>query len=62
MQNLMGVCRALGLDLRIPGRGPVIVLLDSHAAIDRLRHRGPGPGQGLVLRAHEAAKALEIRG
>jgi hypothetical protein len=57
----MGVCRALDLAIRIKGRGPVTVLLDSRAAIDRLRHRGIGSGQGLVLRTHEAAKALETR-
>ncbi|KKA18987.1 hypothetical protein T310_7057, partial [Rasamsonia emersonii CBS 393.64] len=40
------------------GRGPVIVLLDSRTAIDRLQHWGIGSGQSLVLQAYEAAKAL----
>ncbi|KKA18035.1 hypothetical protein T310_8023, partial [Rasamsonia emersonii CBS 393.64] len=37
-------------------------LLDSQAAIDRLRHQGISPGQGLAIRAHRAAQALEARG
>jgi hypothetical protein len=38
------------------------VLLDSQAAISRLQHQGVGPGQGLAIRAHRAAQALEAQG
>lgn len=58
----MGVCRALELAIRIRGRGPVMVLLDSCAAIGRLQHQEIGSGQGLALQAHVAAKALKAQG
>ncbi len=56
--ELTGACRALELARRIRGRGPVTVLIDSQAAINRLRHLGPGPGQYLAIQAHRAAEAL----
>ena len=60
--ELIGACEALELALKIRDRGPVTVLLDSQAAISRLRHQGVGPGQGLAIRAHRAAQALGAQG
>jgi hypothetical protein len=59
--EVVGACRALELAQRIRGRGPVTVLLDSTAAIDRLRHLGTGPGQTIAMQAHEAAQNLQTR-
>jgi hypothetical protein len=42
--------------------GPITVLLDSQAAIARLRHIEAGPRQELALRAHSIARALQERG
>ena len=42
--------------------GLVTVLLDSQAAISRLRHLEPGPGQALAARAHQAAQNLQAQG
>jgi ribonuclease HI len=60
--ELIGACEALELALKIRDRGPVMVLLDSQAAISRIRHQGAGPGQGLAIRAHRAAYALGAQG
>ena len=40
---------------------PVTILLDSQAAIARLRHTQPGPGQALVIQAHAITKRLHAR-
>ena len=48
--------------LRLEEQGPVTVLLDSQAAISRLQHLEPGPGQALAMRAHQAAKGLQAQG
>ena len=58
----IGACRALELALGDRAGGPVTVLLDSTAAIKRLRHREPGPGQHLAIKAHRATQALETQG
>lgn len=47
---------------RIRGWGPVTVLLDSRAAIDRLQNLEIGPRQALAMQAHEAAWNLQVRG
>ncbi|KAL2012180.1 hypothetical protein VTN00DRAFT_4898 [Thermoascus crustaceus] len=47
--ELIGACTALELALRLCGQGPVTILLDSQAAIARLQHRQPAPGQGLAI-------------
>jgi ribonuclease HI len=60
--ELIGACEALELALRSKDQGPVTVLLDSQAAISRLRHQGVGPGQGLAIRAYRASQALEAQG
>ena len=60
--ELIGACEALELAVRSRDQGPVTVLLDSQAAISRLRHQGVGPGQGLAIRAYRAAQALEAHG
>ena len=60
--ELIGACEALEIALKDGGMGPVTVLLDSQAAISRLRHQRAGPGQGLAVRAHRAARALEVQG
>jgi len=41
---------------------PVTILLDSQAAIARLRHTQPGPGQALAIQAHAIAKRLHTQG
>jgi hypothetical protein len=48
---------ALETALRIGGQGSVTVLLDSQAAIARLQHIEPGPGQALALQIHKAAQS-----
>jgi ribonuclease HI len=60
--ELVGACEALEIAMEDRGREPVTVLLDSQAAISRLRHQRVGPGQSLAIRAHRAAQALEARG
>ncbi|KAJ5453717.1 uncharacterized protein N7458_004673 [Penicillium daleae] len=60
--ELVGAVQALQAALRMDGSGPITVLLDSQAAIARLRHTQAGPGQGLTLRAHAVARALQERG
>jgi hypothetical protein len=56
----VGACRALELTQNDSGEGPVIVLLDSLAAIKRLQLRKASPGQSLAIRAHRAAQALRV--
>jgi ribonuclease HI len=58
----MGVVQGLQVALKMDGSGPVTVLLDSQAAIARLRHTQAGPGQELTIRAHAVARALQERG
>jgi hypothetical protein len=58
--ELMGVVKALEMAARAGGLGPITVLLDSQAAIARLRHLQPGPGQVMAVRAHR--EALELQG
>jgi ribonuclease HI len=42
--------------------GPIRVFLDAQAAISRLQHARPGPGQALALRAHDLARELQATG
>jgi ribonuclease HI len=58
--EIYGAYAALEIVLRIGGQGPVTVLLDSQAAIARLQHIEPGPGQALALRIHKAAQSLHM--
>jgi ribonuclease HI len=60
--ELEGACTALEIALKGRDEGPVTILLDSLAAIKRLQVQKMSPGQGLVVRAHRAAQALEDRG
>ena len=59
--ELQGVCRALELAQAMGENRQVTVFVDSQAAISRLQHTEPGPGQALALRAHRAAKRLRER-
>jgi len=56
--ELLGVVRALQLAEKVGDQRPVTILLDSQAAIARLRHTQPGPGQALVIQAHAIGKRL----
>ena len=60
--ELLGVVRALQLAEKVGDQRPVTILLDSQAAIARMRHTQPGPGQALVIQAHAIAKRLHARG
>ncbi|ODM18159.1 hypothetical protein SI65_06030 [Aspergillus cristatus] len=60
--ELLGVVRALQLAEKVGDQSPVTILLDSQAAIARMRHTQPGPGQALVIQAHAIAKRLHARG
>jgi ribonuclease HI len=60
--ELLGVVRALQLAEKVEDQRPVIILLDSQAAIARLQHTQPGPGQTLAIQAHTIAKELHARG
>lgn len=60
--ELIGICKALELALKVEQKGPVTVLLDSLAAISRIQHRRPGPGQNLAIRVQESTKQLEAQG
>jgi len=50
--ELLGVVRVLQVAEKVGDQRPVTILLDSQAAIARLRHTQPGPGQALVIQAH----------
>ena len=56
------VVQAPQLAEKVGDQRPVTILLDSQAAIARLRHTQPGPGQVLVTQAHAIAKRLHVRG
>ena len=58
----MGVVQALQAALKMDGSGTITVLLDSQAAIARLRHTQAGAGQKLTVQAHAAARALQRQG
>jgi ribonuclease HI len=58
--ELLGVVRALQLAEKV--EDPVTILLDSQAAIARLRHTQPGLDQALVIQAHAIAQRLHTRG
>ena len=60
--ELLGVVQALQLAEKMGDQRPVTILLDSQAAIARLRHTQPGPGQALVVQAHAIAKKLHAQG
>ncbi|QKX53974.1 uncharacterized protein TRUGW13939_01054 [Talaromyces rugulosus] len=60
--ELIGVVEALEWALAENLRGPIRVFLDAQAAIGRLQHTQPGPGQALALRAHDLAKELQATG
>ena len=56
--ELLGVVRALQVAEKVGDQRPVTILLESQAAIARLRHTQPGPGQAIVIQAHAIAKKL----
>jgi len=60
--ELTGVCEALKMANSMRVAESVTVLLDSQAAINRLRNSIPGPGQELALRAWSAAQSLMDNG
>ncbi len=60
--ELVGVAAALEWALDRCLEGPIYVLLDAQAAINRLQSTEPGPGQALALRAHKAASRLASSG
>ena len=59
--ELHGACAALEIAKSLGNNVRVTVFLDSQAAIKRLQHTLPGPGQALALRAHRAARQLQER-
>ena len=60
--ELIGVVEALEWALADNLIGPIRVFLDAQAAISRLQHARPGPGQALALRAHDLARELQATG
>ena len=60
--ELLGVVRALQVAEKVGDQRPIPILLDSQAAIARLRHTQPGPGQALAIQAHAIARRLHARG
>ena len=60
--ELLGVVQALRVAEKAGDQRPVTILLDSQAAIARLRHTQPGPGQALAIQAHAIAKRLQAQG
>jgi hypothetical protein len=60
--ELIGVVEALEWALTENLIGSIRVFLDAQAAISRLRHTRPGPGQALALRAHDLARELQATG
>jgi len=59
--ELLGIVQALQV-ARETDQRPITILLDSQAAIVRLPHTQPGPGQALVIQAHAIAKRLPAQG
>jgi ribonuclease HI len=57
--ELIGVVKALEWALADNLIGLIRVFLDAQAAINRLQHTRPGPGQALTLRAHNLARELQ---
>lgn len=60
--ELIGVVEALEWALAEDLIGPIRVFLDAQAAISRLQHARPGPGQALALQAHDLARELQATG
>ena len=59
--ELHDVCSALEIAQRWVCDGKVTVFLDSQAAIRRLQHTEPEPGQELAMRAQAAARRLQAQ-
>ena len=59
--ELLGVVQALQVAWKKGGQRPITVLLDSQAAIARLQHTRPGPGQALATQAHAIAEKLQAQ-
>ena len=47
---------------KVGDQRPVTILFGSQAAIARLQHTQPGPGQALMIQVHAIAKRLHARG
>jgi ribonuclease HI len=60
--ELLGVIQALRIAKRTSGNKPITILLDSQAAIARLRHTRAGAGQSFALQAHAIARDLQAQG
>ena len=60
--ELVGVVEALEWALVAKLIGQIRVFLDAQAAISRLQHTKPGPGQALTLRVHDLARELQAIG
>jgi ribonuclease HI len=59
--ELHDVCSALEIAERLECDGRATVFLDSQAAIRRLQHTEPGPGQELAMRAQATARRLQAQ-
>lgn len=59
--ELFGVVQALQVARKAGGQRLVTILLDSQAAIARLQHTQPGPGQALTTKAHTIAERLQTQ-
>ena len=59
--ELLSVVQALQVAWKKGGQRPITVLLDSQAAIARLQHTRPGPGQALATQAHAIAEKLQAQ-
>jgi len=62
MQSFFEIVRALQLAEKVGDQRTVIILLDSQAAIARLRHTQLGPDQALAIQVHAIAKRLHTQG
>ncbi|ODM18571.1 hypothetical protein SI65_06443 [Aspergillus cristatus] len=60
--ELLGAVQAVQVAEKVGDQRPVTILLDSQAAIARLRHTQPGPGQALAIQIHAIAKRLRVQG
>jgi hypothetical protein len=51
--EIVGVYRALKIAKQLVYKGPLMILLDSQAALACLQHNLPGPGQMWAIQAQE---------
>lgn len=60
--ELLVVIQALQVAGKVGDQRPVTIFLDSQAAIARLQHTHPGPGQAIAIQAHAISKRLHAQG